>query len=90
MKITVGEKTFIARFASELPVNSKMELVISYEDPRPMAEIVHTWDGNEKITTENDFGDVQEFAGFGNIRRIVRDSDTEVFIGLTEGDGRNG
>ena len=86
MKITVGENTFDAQFASTVPWTGKMELVISYEDSRPFAEIVRTWDGNERITTENKFGDVQEFTGFGVIRRIVRDSDTDVFVSLVRGE----
>ena len=90
MKLTVGEKTFTAKYATVVQMNGEAELAISYEDRRPMADIVQTWDGNEKITTENKFGDVQEFAGFGIIRRIVRDSDTDVFIGLMEGAAQNG
>lgn len=90
MKITVGKATFVAQFASVLQASGRHELVITYEETRPMADIVRTWDGNEKILIENEFGGVQEFIGFGDIRRIVRDSDTEVFIGLMEGGARNG
>lgn len=90
MKIKVGEHMFEAQFASVLQTSGRPELVITYEDSRPMSDIVRTWHGNEKIIVENVFGDVQEYLGFGDIRRIVRDSDTEVFIGLAEGGARNG
>lgn len=54
------------------PVGEDGDLMIEYEDARPMASIAADWEGCQRITKESDEEGNAEYEGYTCIRSIVR------------------
>lgn len=54
------------------PVGQNEDLMLEYEDDRPMAEIAADFEGCESFHRESEYEDDKDFTGYTRLRSIVR------------------